>query len=526
MHLQETILCATGSSSSSGPGAITLHDIHTGSSLASFKQTTSSTQSTAFVETRDGHGGFLLAAQADKSVLNVYNFQKDQLTLKIILPERLSCIAVDRRGGYCAGGTSQGRIYLWEVASGILYNSWDAHYRQVNVLKFTHDGAALVSGSEDSGVGVWSVSRLVDDDLQNELVTPYCTLSDHTLPVTDIICGFGAFPTCRILTASVDHTVKLWDITSHSLLTTFHFPQPISCIAWDVTERLFFAASVQGSIHQVNLFRQRASNVGGQVIEAVGGAGATDVIRIGDEDEQGRRKRLISVGQPITTLALSLTTSLLLVGTATGLILVHDVASHQLLRTISTHKGVPITHLATLLKPPDLFGHISLNLSPSVSLNSADLIPVRPVAPFQRMRDAKAREAHEVAMILPVQQHENDDSYTATSYTYPQSELIRDHAYFVQPTLSDSSGKPSNTARVAELEAEVQELREQLGKAKGVNDMMWETVVQRVISQGKEKEKLKLPQGTNGTQNEASNFGMEAEEAERDSGRTRKKERR
>lgn len=36
-----------------------------------------------------------------------------------------------------------------------------------------------------------------------------------------------------------------------------------------------------------------------------------------------------------------------------------------------------------------------------------------------------------------------------------------------------------------ELEAEVQRLREQLGKAKGINDAMWDTVVRRVVVEGK-----------------------------------------
>ena len=40
---------------------------------------------------------------------------KDQVSFKVVLPERLSCIAVDRRGQFCAAGTAQGRIYLWEV---------------------------------------------------------------------------------------------------------------------------------------------------------------------------------------------------------------------------------------------------------------------------------------------------------------------------------------------------------------------------------------------------------------------------
>lgn len=39
---------------------------------------------------------------------------------------------------------------------------------------------------------------------------------------------------------------------------------------------------------------------------------------------------------------------------------------------------------------------------------------------------------------------------------------------------------------MAELEDEVARLREQLGKAKGVNDVMWETVVKKVVKQGKD----------------------------------------
>ena len=49
---------------------------------------------------------------------------------------------------------------FFQIASGILFSAWDAHYRQISVLRFTNDGAALISGSSDSGVSVWSVSRL------------------------------------------------------------------------------------------------------------------------------------------------------------------------------------------------------------------------------------------------------------------------------------------------------------------------------------------------------------------------------
>jgi pre-rRNA-processing protein IPI3 len=489
MILQEVILCATApQASGSGSGAIVLHDVQTGTSLASFKQSNSSPHCTSFVETRDGQGGFILAAQQEKSILNVYNFQKDQLAFKIILPERLSCIAIDNSGSFCAGGTTQGRIYLWEVASGILYNSWDAHYRRINVLKFTHDGAALISGSDDSSVSIWCVARIVDNDTQNELPTPYCTLSDHTLPVTDIVCGLGAFPTCRVLTASLDHSVKLWDISSQSLLTTFHFPKPISSTVWDITERLFFAASLDGSIYQVSLFRQRAEKHAGQTIEAVGGAGVSDLIRVADEDSNSR-KCLIRVDQPITAITISLTSSLLLVGTATGLINIYDITSHQLLRTISTHKGMSISHLATMLKPPDLVGHISLSLNIGSSADAKDIIPMRPVVPFHRMKDSKAREAHEVAMILPVQ--DETPGGIPSAYDYPEAEFQRDYAFFVQPNAMGTS--EASSARVAELEVEIESLREQLGKAKGINDVMWQTVLQKVMTQEGEDEGAERP---------------------------------
>lgn len=104
----------------------------------------------------------------------------------------------------------------------------------------------------------------------------------------------------------------------------------------------------------------------------------------------------------MTAMAISLTGTSLLVGTDTGLINIYDIVSHQLLRTISSHKGMSITYLKTMLKPVDLIGHVSLSLNVGNTLDAKDVMPVRPVMPFQRMKDAKIRDAHEVTMLLPV----------------------------------------------------------------------------------------------------------------------------
>jgi pre-rRNA-processing protein IPI3 len=94
------------------------------------------------------------------------------------------------------------------------------------------------------------------------------------------------------------------------------------------------------------------------------------------------------------------------VGTATGLIHIYNVASHQL-RTISAHKEMSISHLPSTLKPLDLVGHTSLsfNLGSSADANGHhSYAPCDAVSPHHRMKDSKTREGHEVAMMLPVQE--------------------------------------------------------------------------------------------------------------------------
>lgn len=52
-----------------------------------------------------------------------------------------------------------------------------------------------------------------------------------------------------------------------------------------------------------------------------------------------------------------------------------------------------------MLKPPDLVGHVSLSLGGGAG-DAKEPVPVRHITPFQRMRDPKTREAHEVGILL------------------------------------------------------------------------------------------------------------------------------
>ena len=63
-----------------------------------------------------------------------------------------------------------------------------------------------------------------------------------------------------------------------------------------MTERLFFASSSSedGSIHQVNLFKQKEDKFARSGLEAVGGAGVADIIRI-DGEGQGEAGHKLTV---------------------------------------------------------------------------------------------------------------------------------------------------------------------------------------------------------------------------------------
>ena len=129
MGLQEVVLCATapqpsgsgsGPAQASGPGAFVLHDLQTSNVLSSFKQTSSAPHCSAFVETKDGQGGIMLAAQSDKALLNVYNFQKACISRRDRLP------ATDYRptGPDRPKGGSAGKIDLSDSGSKVKILRW------------------------------------------------------------------------------------------------------------------------------------------------------------------------------------------------------------------------------------------------------------------------------------------------------------------------------------------------------------------------------------------------------------------
>jgi pre-rRNA-processing protein IPI3 len=182
----------------------------------------------------------------------------------------------------------------------------------------------------------------------------------------------------------------------------------------------------------------------------------------------------------------------LLVGTQNGNIHFYDNTSLQLLRTISTSQASsppPVTFISTIHKPIDLMGHIQLSAEGRLQ---EDLIPVRPVMPFGRARDVK-KKGREISLLLPVSKVgcrfpicvsplKNEKARSGIVY-----DPMEDYAQFAarsSPRLSKISSTESE-ARINKLEEEIKVLKGQLGRARSLNDAMWESLSHSVIVERK-----------------------------------------
>ncbi|GAA6054791.1 hypothetical protein JCM3770_007436 [Rhodotorula araucariae] len=461
----------------------------------------------AVVEGTNGAGGFIagLGGKDGRAALNVWNFTRETVQHRLIPPVRLSTMTISRDGLYMAGGTPDGRIFLWEMSTGNLLVTVDAHYRSVSALEFTDDGAALVSGSEDAGVSVWSIGRLLAATPMNP-PAPFATLSDHTLAITDVRVGLGTFPHCRVMTASMDSTVKIWDIstTPASLLSTFSFPHPVSHIAWDTLERFFFAAgptvspssssaatpSVPSSsepapsgsrVVRVNLYRKRRDEFGIEVAEPVGGGGRGEIERVGEGS--GKEGEVYEIPETITALHLSTHSPTLLLGTSHTAVHVLSLPSLLPSRILapppsSTSPG-PLTFLTTLLRPSEL----GASAAGAAAAGSHDL-PQRPVMPLGMGRT-----------VVPPSERERGGKQGRIVDVRVGAAAV-DVAALLQParglaprTLPGAGGAGGagqealerERRRADALEREVELLKRQLGRAVGQNEVVWKKAVEGVL---------------------------------------------
>ncbi|KAI5480660.1 hypothetical protein MNV49_007587 [Pseudohyphozyma bogoriensis] len=494
-HLTELLLSST---SYANPVPTTsLHAIQTGALVFSLKAPSGANTSSAkaedgestlpfrrtlgYVGASGGVGGAVIAlgGKEGRSGINVWGFQKEQVLQKFIPPVRLSTIALSNGGLYLAGGTADGRIFLWDLPTGTLLITLDAHYRSVSVLEFTTDDGALISGSEDAGISIWSIGSILASTPMNP-PSPFATLTDHTLPISAIAVGTGTFPCCRILTASSDATCKIWDLATSppSLLSTFSFPAPVTHVAWDPLERFFFAVFAstdkEGStVTRVDLYERKEDEFGHVTVDAVGGGGRGQVETV---DVTGKN---YSIPETLSALHLSPHSPTLYIGTTSTQIHILSLPSLLPIRIIpsplSTTPLGPITFLSSLLRPAELG---TPGLPPrEIMANGMGRTVVNPVT---------AREGGKNGRVVKMRVGRSVDVRElfggAKSAATPTASSF---AVSTDAGVSGGEEKEEWRKKAKAMEEENDKLKAQLAKAVALNESMWTKLVESGVAGGK-----------------------------------------
>ncbi|KIV88491.1 hypothetical protein PV10_08173 [Exophiala mesophila] len=197
----------------------------------------------------------VFTAQAEKAVVNVYSRERGNQEATVPFPEKLSRIAFAGGAAVLVLGTEEGRLILWEVATGRLSTSSAAHLQGISSLCITPEDEYIISGSGDTQIHVWSLASLISfkhrsDGFGNEepSKSPIRSFSIHRSGISAIQCGHSTSSTNLVVSGSLDGTCHVWHVDTCQLLRTILLPTPAISIAIDPADRVFYFGAQSGDI--------------------------------------------------------------------------------------------------------------------------------------------------------------------------------------------------------------------------------------------------------------------------------------
>lgn len=344
--------------SSSVDAGISCWDLHSGAEQPRYRSCASTSHGLISVGQSFLASSQVRDSSSSSGSILYWFWDKQRVEVRSFPAEQIQSLVSDSEGTYIIGGGLSGDIYLWEVASGRLLKKWHGHFKAVTCLVFPDDESLLISGSEDGAVKVWSLFKIFDDIRRAEEKHLFeHNFSEHTLRVTDIVCGHGG---CNavIVSASEDQTCKIWSLSKGKLLREIKFPSVIAALALDPGEEVFYAGSRNGNIYIAALTAESTSksSFGMHIIGSL-------------SDHRNNNG--------VTCLAFGTDGIQLISGSEDGMIRVWDTKTRNIIRILK-HGKDPVNNILVIESPnpqPSLRKHGS-SMAPPLEkyMNSADEI--------------------------------------------------------------------------------------------------------------------------------------------------------
>jgi pre-rRNA-processing protein IPI3 len=301
----------------------------------------------------------IFAAQADKAVIHVYNRERGNQEATVPFPERIHSLAYAGVGSaLLVVGTTEGRLMLWELASGRLVTSTASHLQPVSSLVVTNNHSFILSGSADSSIHVWSLPNLICFPKDSTLSTgnavqnaPLRTFSNHRSGITALSCGHSMTATNFAISASDDNACYIWAIVSCEVLRVILLPSTSFCFTVDPADRAIYVGYEDGNIQCIDLFRTGSNSATGTRPDSIHDATQDGSIQLDSKDTWSAASADIGSAQCI---CLSYDGTMLLSGHGSGRVLSWDVAKGRVQKSIADF-GQSVTNLI-MLRPDGLPG--------------------------------------------------------------------------------------------------------------------------------------------------------------------------
>ncbi|KAJ9090356.1 U3 snoRNP protein [Entomophthora muscae] len=146
---------------------------------------------------------------------------------------KIDTVAINSTGEWLAFGTTKfGQLLVWEWQSESYVLKQQGHYFELNTMAYSPDAQNIATGGQDGKVKLWNTA------------SGFCfvTFADHTGPVTAVeFAKNGQI----VLSASRDGTVRAFDLLRYRNFRTFTTPEPVqfSSLAVDPSGELVCAGS-------------------------------------------------------------------------------------------------------------------------------------------------------------------------------------------------------------------------------------------------------------------------------------------
>lgn len=161
-------------------------------------------------------GSSLLVAGFSDGVFGLWTMPSfDSIHTLSISNSNISSVALNSTGEWLAfGAAGLGQLLVWEWQSESYILKQQGHYFDMNAVAYTADGAVAATGGDDGKVKLWN------------LESGFCiaTFAEHSAPISSL--EFSRNGAGVLFSASLDGTVRAWDLLRYRNFRTFTSPSP------------------------------------------------------------------------------------------------------------------------------------------------------------------------------------------------------------------------------------------------------------------------------------------------------------